>query len=122
MNAFEYQQWTGTTAVYTDSGEGTLAALNYVIMALGGEVGEIQNKFKKALRGDPGAVETTNGVTYLTPEKEQEVYDEFVGVIYYIARLAEELGVRLDRVMDNSHALLTDRQDRGVIKGNGDNR
>lgn len=118
MNAREYQDWTSTTAVYPDADEKTTVALNYVIMALGGEVGEIQNKFKKALRGDPGAVDGE----YLTPAKYQDIYEEFVGVMYYIARLAVELDVPLETIMQQSHDLLEDRQARGVIKGNGDNR
>lgn len=118
MNAREYQEWTSETAVYPEAGDGTVNALNYVIMALGGEVGEIQNKFKKALRGDPGAIEDG----YLTPAKQREIYEEFVGVMYYIGRLAWELDVWIEDVMQDSHDLLEGRKARGVIQGNGDNR
>lgn len=120
MNAFEYQLWTNTTALYPHVGEGDVTALSYVIMALGGEVGEIQNKFKKVLRGDPGAV--NHDGTALSREKERQIYEEFVGVVYYIARLAEELGVELESVMQDSYDLLEGRKARGTIQGDGDAR
>lgn len=118
MNANDYQKWTSTTAQYPHAGLGDLTALSYVIMALGGEVGEIQNKFKKALRGDPGAIQGE----YLTAEKEKQIFEEFVGVMYYIGRLAEELGTSVEAIMDYSHDLLEGRLERGVIKGDGDDR
>lgn len=119
MNADEYQTWTSTTAVYPDADEGTVEALAYVIMALGGEVGEIQNKFKKVLRGDPGSL-GPDGL--LAPGRYQGIYEEFIGVVYYVARLAEELGVNLETVFEHSHSLLEDRKARGVIHGSGDRR
>lgn len=118
MNANDYQKWTQTTAQYPHAGLGDITALAYVILALGGEVGEIQNKFKKVLRGDPGA---TQG-EYLSADKEKQIFEEFVGVMYYIGRLADELGVSMEGVMDHSRGILEDRQERGVIKGDGDDR
>lgn len=118
MNANAYQEWTQSTAVYPDAGDGTIVAMNYVVMALGGEVGEIQNKFKKVLRGDHGMSDGD----LLSPAAYQGVYEEFIGVVYYIARLAEELGLDLETVFEHSFELLEDRKSRGVIHGSGDNR
>jgi hypothetical protein len=118
MNANEYQAWTSETAVYPHSGLGDIVAINYVTTALGGEVGEILNKFKKVLRGDPDAVDGN----YLSATKERQIYEEFVGAMYYAARLAEELGVQLEDVMQDSHDLLMGRKERGTIQGDGDDR
>ena len=47
---------------------------------------------------------------------------EFADVIWYIAVLADSMGVSLDEVMQQNVQKLVDRARRNVIKGSGDNR
>jgi len=121
MNANEYQQWTTETAVYDDAGTGSITALAYVIMALGGEVGEIQNRFKKVLRGDEYMRDQDDYYVISTAAHER-LTEELVGVAYYFARLATELELDLEEIFQESHDLLEGRKARGTIQGDGDDR
>jgi NTP pyrophosphatase (non-canonical NTP hydrolase) len=47
---------------------------------------------------------------------------ELADVIWYIAVLADSLGLSLDELMQQNVEKLADRQKRNVIKGSGDNR
>lgn len=104
----EYQKFTDQTAIYPEAGTGGDEALKYVALGLVGEAGEIANKVKKIMRDgtyDPVALS-----------------DELGDVLYYVARLATELGTSLNLVAkENTHKLL-DRKDRGVLRGSGDAR
>jgi NTP pyrophosphatase (non-canonical NTP hydrolase) len=108
-----YQDNTGLTALYPGAGTGDSQALAYVALGLAGEAGEIANKVKKVLRDD-------NGV--LSKDKADEISKELGDVLWYLARVAEEIGTRLGGVAEGNLAKLFDRQARGVIQGSGDNR
>jgi NTP pyrophosphatase (non-canonical NTP hydrolase) len=108
-----YQQETAKTALYPGAGMGTVEALSYVVMGLGGEAGEILNKVKKILRDDDGIIST---------EKAKAILDELSDVLWYAARLAEELGGDLGDVANSNLEKLRSRMARGVIKGSGDQR
>lgn len=85
-----YQQTTRSTAIYPEAGTGSVLALAYVGLGLG-EVGEIQGKLKKVLRDDAGQ---------LSQEKREALVGELGDVLWYCARLADELGVSLSQVAD----------------------
>jgi NTP pyrophosphatase (non-canonical NTP hydrolase) len=100
----EYQEQTRTTAIYPDEG-----AVSYIALGLNGEAGELAEKIKKYIREDDEQ--------YLD-EAESELGD----VLWYLARLADELGVSLGDVAEDNLAKLHDRQQRDVLTGQGDNR
>ena len=104
----EYQDKAVKTAIY---GEGS--KINYPILGLVGEAGELANKYKKVLRDD-------NGI--LHPDKRAALADELGDVLWYVAALARDLGVSLDDVAKKNLDKLYDRKARGVISGSGDNR
>lgn len=106
MNMNEYQLKTEQFAVYPDAGTGSDQAVNYCIVGLCGEVGELANKWKKFLRGDSGG----------------DIVEEVGDVLWYTARLADELGLLLGAAADRNIEKLEDRKARGVIKGSGDDR
>jgi NTP pyrophosphatase (non-canonical NTP hydrolase) len=108
-----YQDATALTALYPGAGTGNVEALAYTALGLAGEAGEIANKVKKVLRDD-------NGV--LTKDKATEISKELGDVLWYLARVAEEIGTRLGGVAEGNIAKLYDRMQRGVIQGSGDNR
>lgn len=108
----EYQLATASTAVYPGAGNGSMLALCYLGLGLG-EAGEVQGKIKKILRDDEGV---------LSPEKRDQIGDELSDLLWYVARLSDELGLSLEQVAIRNMEKLADRKARGVIKGSGDNR
>ncbi len=106
----EYQNLTARTAIYP--GQKETIGLCYVGLGLG-EVGEIQGKIKKVLRDDNGIV---------TPEKQKQLAAEIGDALWYISQLCTELHLDLDGVAQGNLEKLADRQNRGVLKGEGDTR
>jgi len=107
MNFKEYQKLTQRTAVYPKDN-----AIAYALLGLSGEVGEVANKYKKVLRGDKP----------LNDEFRETVSHEIGDVLWYIARLAEELDLSLETIAINNIDKLERRLLNNTIKGDGDNR
>jgi NTP pyrophosphatase (non-canonical NTP hydrolase) len=108
----DYQLATGETAIYPGAGTGTWPALAYVGLGLG-ETGEVQGKLKKIVR-DHG------GIT--SKEAKTEIGKELGDVLWYVARLADELGLSLEQIAQGNLDKLNSRKERGVLTGSGDNR
>lgn len=106
MNMDYYQEKAHDTAVYPRE-----VSLEYLTLGLVGEAGEIANKVKKILRGD-------------TPvnKLEDAIKDELGDVLWYLAELANELGVCLSYIAISNLEKLHHRSEKGTIKGSGDNR
>lgn len=111
MNFNEYQQSTGMTAIYT--GKQSVGGLVYTTLGLAGEGGEVANKVKKILRDSEGIV---------TEETRKKLLDEAGDCLWYLSQFVTELGGSLEQVAVANIAKLTDRLNRGVVKGDGDNR
>ena len=112
MNFDEYQNLTSGTAVYPEVGTGSQMALAYVALGLS-EAGEIQGKVKKIIRDDAGIV---------NEEKRLAIKAEIGDVLWYLARICDELGFSFDSAAEENIAKLQDRKNRNVISGSGDNR
>lgn len=111
-----YQSKTGATAVYP--GQGYPLGLLYAAIGAGNEAGEILGKVKKAIRDDGLA----SDVDILTDDRRAQILDEVGDVLWYLARVCEELDASLEGVAENNLRKLNDRLERGVIAGSGDNR
>lgn len=112
-NDFEnYQLEIEKVARYPEAGEGTVLALTYVALGLG-EAGEVQGKVKKILRDDDGVI---------TDEKREAILDELGDVLWYVTRMADELGESLADVAERNLIKLFGRLERGTLGGSGDNR
>jgi len=107
----EYQIQTAKTAIYPK--EKIEDGINYCILGLCGESGEISNKFKKVLRDDGGKI---------SDKKCKDLFDEVGDVLYYISELTTCLGYNLEDVATSNINKLKDRQERNKITGSGDNR
>jgi NTP pyrophosphatase (non-canonical NTP hydrolase) len=109
MNFNEYQQKAKGTAKYPVIGHGVI----YPTLGLTNEAGEVAGKIKKIFRDKDGVI----------GEAEKEALKAELGdVLWYIAQVATELGLSLEEIAEGNIAKLLDRQARGKIKGDGDNR
>ena len=110
MTLNEYQDKANQTAIYP--GKGTVMGLVYTALGLG-ESGEVQGKVKKILRDDNMTI---------TEEKRQAIKKELGDQLWYIAMTAEELGLSLGDIAKSNIEKLSDRKNRNVLTGSGDNR
>jgi NTP pyrophosphatase (non-canonical NTP hydrolase) len=88
-------------------------AIDYCIHGLTSEAGEVAGKWKKVLRDNGGE---------LSEEIREAMLRELGDVLWYVARIAAELGDTLQQVAVMNIDKLADRQARNAIGGSGDNR
>ena len=105
MTLDEYQQQAREFALYP-----TISMVTYPALGLASEAGEVAGKVKKWVRGD---------YLFLDPEAMQA---ELGDVLWYVAMLAKDCGLSLDKIAAANIAKLTARDEAGTIRGDGDNR
>ena len=108
MGFNEYQAETDKTAIYPED-----RAIEYLVLGLASEAGEVAGKLKKIIRDREGVI----GV-----HEAGVICDEIGDVLWYISQIALELNTSLQDIADKNVAKLKSRQQRGVIGGSGDNR
>jgi NTP pyrophosphatase (non-canonical NTP hydrolase) len=109
MELSEYQSLSRRTATYPRAGED----LTYPALGLCGEAGEVAEKVKKTLRDDGGV---------LTDERREALSRELGDVLWYLSQLATEAGLDLEEIAAENLDKLFSRQERGVLRGSGDDR
>jgi len=113
MDATDYQCFTRTTAMYRGPLEDTNGQVMYCMLGLTGETGEVAEKLKKHLRGG-GNLEELKG--------DPGLCKELGDVFWYLVQLCDVLGFDANIVLETNVAKLKDRQKRGVVHGEGDER
>ncbi len=108
MEMAHYQRMAHMTAKYPAE-----RALEYLVLGLASEAGEVAGKLKKAIRDDGGEV---------GQERRSQLADEVGDVLWYVAEIATALGTTLPVVAQRNLDKLSSRDARGVIGGSGDNR
>lgn len=108
MTFNDYQENAVRTAIY---GEGNKVI--YPTLGLCGEAGEVAEKVKKVFR-DKGGV--------FDQETKEAIKFELGDVLWYIANIANDLGIDLYDVAEKNIEKLESRRQRNLIQGNGDNR
>lgn len=106
----EFQYKSRETAMYP--GQGSFMGLAYATLGLGGEAGEVLENVKKTWRDD-GEV---------TPSRKEAIVKELGDTLWYLSAVADEIGVELSYVAQVNLDKLSDRRERGVIGGSGDDR
>lgn len=113
----DYQNRANETAIYPNVGTEILhpvtAGLVYPVMAIGGEVGELQNKVKKLIR---------DGDNAFTHEQMESLVKEIGDIQWYLAAICTELGIDLGRVAIENIQKLERRKAEGKLQGSGDDR
>ena len=102
----EYREFTRSTAKYHQGD-----AYEYTILGLVSEAGEVAGKYKKFLRDD-------TDFEVLVDDLTKELGD----VMWYVDRVADEFGISLTDIIEGNIAKLSDRKERDVIGGSGDER
>jgi NTP pyrophosphatase (non-canonical NTP hydrolase) len=110
MNFQDYQHQAAQTAIYPKVGGHGFV---YPVMGLAGEVGEVSEKLKKVIRDKNGHIDEATRA---------ELAKELGDVMWYVAQLATELDLKLADVARNNIEKLLSRQERNLLKGDGDNR
>lgn len=108
MNFNKYQKESNKLAIYNK-----MYKVNYPILGLIGESGEIANKFKKVYRDNNGVI---------TQKFKDDMISELGDVLWYLSAIANDLDISLNKIAIKNILKLKDRQNRGAIKGSGDNR
>jgi len=119
MTPQEYQEKAHAFARYGNN-------INYPLLGLAEECGEVAGKVAKFIRKhegvDPfeagGWVSMANDRLQFNADLAKELGD----VLWMVAEIATAFDLSLDEIMQTNIDKLTDRNNRGVIVGEGDNR
>ena len=109
MNFSDYQIKSRATAKYPAIGHGVI----YPPLGLVNEAGEVAGKIKKVFRDKEGE---------FSAETREALKAELGDVLWYLAQTCTELDISLEEVAESNLTKLLDRQARGKIQGDGDNR
>jgi len=109
MTFEEYQKLSRKTAIYPNRGK------NFVYPTLGlvGEAGEVAEKVKKIIRDNNSLVDK---------ERKEDLMKELGDVLWYMAQIASELDLSLDKIASFNIEKLESRRERNALHGSGDNR
>ena len=115
MNFNDYQKLAKKTDYFSSKNERKIFGNNLVNATLGlaGESGEFADKIKKLYRDRKGKMDVAT---------KQDLIHELGDILWYIAKMARELDVKLDDVARLNIEKLMSRKKRGVITGQGDHR
>lgn len=111
MDFNEYQRIATQTIEYPEADNN----LVYPALGLAGEVGEVVEIIKKNYR-------LTGEISSSFLGDSSKLEKEMGDVLWYLAALCTELDIDLDYIARLNLEKLKDRKERGVIKGEGDNR
>ncbi len=106
MDFNEYIAKTLDTAIYPES-----RAVEYCMLGLASEVGEVTSVRKKAIRDN-----------FSYSEEREKVSKELGDVMWYIAQLMYHYDLEFEQVLEANIAKLSLRKERGTLKGDGDDR
>ena len=109
MKFNDYQDFAKSTAVYPNVGKNFI----YPTLGLAGEAGEVAEKIKKIIRDQNSELNDSNIL---------EIRRELGDVLWYVAMISAELGIKLEDVVMANMLKLNSRKERGEIHGSGDNR
>ena len=103
-----YQKVAKTTAIYPRE-----QAIIYPTLGLTGEAGEVANKVKKIIR---------DGSDKTSEDMVQALSSEIGDCLWYIAILADDVGVKLSDIANANLEKLFKRKEKGALHGSGDDR
>lgn len=108
MDFNQYQFRSSLTAKYPQD-----RAVEYLVLGLASEAGEVAGKYKKIIRDKAGVI---------TDDVKEDIADEIGDVLWYCAQLAKHLDTNLSAIAARNLQKLESRLERGKIGGSGDKR
>jgi NTP pyrophosphatase (non-canonical NTP hydrolase) len=108
MDWLDYQNFVVSTKRYDER-----FRLLYPVLGLASEAGEVAGKLKKIFRDEDGQI---------NDEQRLRLIDELSDVLWYVTCCADDLSLSLHDLAVHNVEKLTDRVERNVIQGDGDNR
>lgn len=109
MTNEEYQKATDGFALYDSD-----VSMEYLMLGLVAEAGEVAGKMAKYYRGDFG--------DDITPELANAIDLEMGDILWFISQYCNETGTTITALMEKNIQKLTDRRERDAIRGEGDDR
>jgi NTP pyrophosphatase (non-canonical NTP hydrolase) len=109
----KYQEEVDKASFYPDAHTGSLESIVYGALALNGEAGEVAEKIKKVWRDNNGE---------FGADDKHAVVKELGDTLFYITRVASELGYTLETVAEINVAKFQYRKKNGTLQGSGDDR
>jgi NTP pyrophosphatase (non-canonical NTP hydrolase) len=117
----DYQETAASLSIYQDAADmitddpnaAWMLDMLYCAAGIAGEAGEIANQIKKVMRDDKGVP---------TEERKAKVAKELGDVMWYAAAICNEFGLDLGEVMVANADKLLERQAKGTLQGDGDER
>jgi NTP pyrophosphatase (non-canonical NTP hydrolase) len=94
----------------------------YAVLGLTEEAGEVAGKVAKYIRDVPKNPDGTPVDPQHLCDLQQNLKKELGDVLWMISAIASDTGLTLQDIAQHNIDKLTDRANRGVIKGSGDNR
>lgn len=113
MTFDEYQKQAIKTNVYDPEALDELLVRTVSAMGVAGEAGEVLDKWKKIVIYQNGQVSS---------DDKTELIKEMGDVLWYLAVLAEQLGISFDDIAAANLQKTQSRLKRNTIVGKGDNR
>ncbi len=110
MQFEEYQEKAASTDLKTSIAGNRIV---YYVLGLVDEAGEVAGKIKKLYRDKEGK---------LDDEYKKLIAKELGDVLWYLSALSRKLGFSLSQIAEMNLNKLNSRKERGMLKGNGDNR
>ena len=115
MTLQEYQERAMTTCLPHSKN------VAYMLLNLVGEVGEIAGKVSKLIRKDLAIIDC-NEISMSDHESYEQIQKECGDVLWQLSGLCSVMGWSLEDIAQQNLDKLSDRQQRGVIASQGDNR
>lgn len=100
----EYNQFVKRLKVYPEP-----HAIVYPALSLAEEAGELCGKIGKSMRGDG-------------PLDYSQCKKELGDILFYLTSAADDFGFTLEEIAQGNVEKLSSRKERGVLKGDGDER
>lgn len=110
MTFDEYQKQALTTA---SNHPDPLMDKTIWVLGIAGEASEVAEKWKKIVAYREGVI---------TEQDIEGLSKEIGDVLWYLTVFADHLGLRMDDIARLNNERLASRKERGVIKGDGDDR